>query len=544
MERAKTLQRWVISAFEFETPHLVIFKDWRLTALQMSFTFAVAAYVVIKSLLLWSVIQYEDVATGFNSWCFTSWQSAPATESPHCGRNSSFDLAPLNKVELGGIAAYNHSCPTVTGADIMRQVGTEAQVTVWSQKQRKTPGCEQADYHALDLNGKPCFESFFMNGIEDLPLFLIHTVSASSIGIKESLLSCKIIRDGKILGEASAGANNNGWAFTLRQLLEYAGDYSLDDFNEGNVVDVRPGTLIRLRHTGFILTLRFRYWNYKSWPEDYWDHRSFPWDWTPSEPQCSIEVELQPQAWGFIGADPDPEGSILRTVARVQFIGSGQFGELSWLLMVTALIEAFVLMGIASQVTLHVARCLYGEMFREVTETSYEKVVWQSEEDNGDDPGRQKSGSTFGRKRKSAFKAKHAGPAAGAKLAESRSDLNFSPSMLPADAVAIREVGLTRRTHLLLQHLAKTPAVARFEGELLLQSYLERRLLGLSDMEATNALGSSNAQGLIDAAEKALSIMEDHDGDDEAYALLQKLSKRWRLEEHGFLPETLKTAYL
>jgi hypothetical protein len=24
------------------------------------------------------------------------------------------------------------------------------------------------------------------------------------------------------------------------------------------VVDVRPGTLIRLRHTGFILTLRFR----------------------------------------------------------------------------------------------------------------------------------------------------------------------------------------------------------------------------------------------------------------------------------------------
>lgn len=527
--RAKTLGRWLISAFEFETPHLVIFKDWRLTALQMSFTFSVAAYVVIKSLLLWSVIQYEDVATGFNSWCFTSWQSAPATDSPHCGWNSSFDLAPLNRVELGGIAAYNHSCPTVTGADIMRQVGTEAQVTVWSQKQRKTLGCDGADYDALDLNGKPCFESFFMNGIEDLPLFLIHTVSASSIGIKASLLSCKIIRDGKILGEASAGANNNGWAFTLRQLLEYAGNYSLDDINEGNVVDVRPGTLIRLRHTGFILTLRFRYWNFKSWPEDYWDHRSFPWDWTPSEPQCSIEVELQPQAWGFTGADPDPEGSILKTVARIQFIGSGKFGELSWLLMVSALIEAFVLMGIASQVTLHVARCLYGEMFREVTETSYEKVVWQSEEENGDDPGLQKSGrSMFGRQRKSAFKAKHAGA------------LDLSPS-IPVDAVAIREVGLTRRTQLLLQHLA-APAVARFEGELLLQSYLERRLLGFTDFEATDALGSSNAQRLIDAAEKALSIMEDHD--DETYALLEKLSRRWRLEEHGFLPETLKTAYL
>lgn len=41
--------------------------------------------------------------------------------------------------------------------------------------------------------------------------------------------------------------------------MNYAGNYSLDDFNEGNVVDVRPGTSIRLRHTGFILTLRFRF---------------------------------------------------------------------------------------------------------------------------------------------------------------------------------------------------------------------------------------------------------------------------------------------
>jgi hypothetical protein len=36
----------------------------------------------------------------------------------------------------------------------------------------------------------------------------------------------------------------------------------------------------------------------------------------------------------------------LKTVARIQFIGSGKFGELSWLLMVSALIEAFVLMGV------------------------------------------------------------------------------------------------------------------------------------------------------------------------------------------------------
>ena len=65
--------------------------------------------------------------------------------------------------ELGGIAAYNHSCPTVTGADIMRQVGTEAQVTVWSQKQRKTLGCDGADYDALDL--RPGHETSAVGGI-------------------------------------------------------------------------------------------------------------------------------------------------------------------------------------------------------------------------------------------------------------------------------------------------------------------------------------------------------------------------------------------
>lgn len=53
--------------------------------------------------------------------------------------------------DLGGIAAYNHSCPSVTGADIMRQVGTEAQVTTWSQKRRTTSGCNGDDYSAVDV---------------------------------------------------------------------------------------------------------------------------------------------------------------------------------------------------------------------------------------------------------------------------------------------------------------------------------------------------------------------------------------------------------
>lgn len=34
--------------------------------------------------------------------------------------------------ELGGLEAFNHSCPSVTGAGIMRQVGAEAQITVWT----------------------------------------------------------------------------------------------------------------------------------------------------------------------------------------------------------------------------------------------------------------------------------------------------------------------------------------------------------------------------------------------------------------------------
>jgi len=53
--------------------------------------------------------------------------------------------------DLGGLAAYNHTCPNVMGADIMRQVGTEAQVTVWTQKRRSTPGCSGDDFAAVDV---------------------------------------------------------------------------------------------------------------------------------------------------------------------------------------------------------------------------------------------------------------------------------------------------------------------------------------------------------------------------------------------------------
>eukprot|EP00434_Breviolum_minutum_P017233 symbB.v1.2.015213.t1/scaffold1104.1/size137596/9 len=323
--------------------------------------------------------------------------------------------------------------------------------------------------------------------------------------------------------------------------MNYAGNYSLDDFNEGNVVDVRPGTSIRLRHTGFILTLRFRYWNYKSWPEDYWDYVSFPGNWQPSKPQCSIEVELQPQAWGFTGAEPDPEGSILKTVARIQFVGSGRFGEVSWLLIVSALIEAFVLMGIGD-VRFREKEKYLGPSHQPISAPS---ALFEAADDA---PGRAKSQrSAIGSKRKSAFKPKNQGA-----LQQSRSDLSVV-NQLPSVAVAIQETGVSQRnlahvsspciavrTKLLLRQVAQ-PQMTHFEGEGLLQRYLERRCLGCKDVEAVNAIGVQHTAALIEAAEKAMLMLDDHD---EAYEMLEKLSKRWRLEEYGFLPETLKTAYL
>ena len=46
-----------------------------------------------------------------------------------------------------------------------------------------------------------------------------------------------------------------------------------------------------------------------------------------------------------------------------------------------------------------------------VKSTAHGLMDFPVSQENGDDPGRQKSGSMFGRKRKSAFKAKHAGVA-------------------------------------------------------------------------------------------------------------------------------------
>eukprot|EP00971_Amphidinium_carterae_P177261 3515355-Amphidinium_carterae.1 len=116
-----------------------------------------------------------------------------------------------------------------------------------------------------------------------------------------------------------------------------------------------------------------------SWPDAYWDYETFPWDWRPSEPRCALEVELQRQAWGFLGADKDGNVSVLKSVARVQFLGSGQFGRPSSRLVVSTLVEAFVLVGIASSVTVRVAKLLYGDSFRECTETSFQIMSHERE---------------------------------------------------------------------------------------------------------------------------------------------------------------------
>eukprot|EP00439_Symbiodinium_sp_Y106_P042450 s2064_g5.t1 len=153
---------FAVSVFEFSTPYEVVFKDWRLTLLQAFFTFMVAVYVAVRSVLFWSIVNFDQVATGFNSWCYTSWTSPAVASSPHCGENPIFDLAPqehrlrlrvelrisLVAEQLGGIEAYNHTCPRVTGAEVMKQVGTEAQVKVWQQLRRNTPGCGPGDLGA------------------------------------------------------------------------------------------------------------------------------------------------------------------------------------------------------------------------------------------------------------------------------------------------------------------------------------------------------------------------------------------------------------
>jgi len=382
------------------------------------------------------------------------------------------------------------------------------------------------------VNGNRCFENYFMDGVEDLPLFLIHTVSASQTGIRRNLMECLIVR--KIgdppLAYTSVGENNNGWGFTLRELMQYAGNVTLDDFNEGNVVPVRPGTKIRYRHTGFILTLRFRYWNYQAWPEAYWDLPSFPWEWQPSEPRCAVEVELQPQAWGFVGAEPVTEGALLSTVARIQFVGSGRFGQLSSVLIISSLVEAVVLMGIASTVTLFVARFLYGEAFREVTETTFERFGHENHKDD-DSQGKTKRKSTFAKVDRRTGIRSAAGSVYNSEASASK-DIEIA-----AGSGAVP--GLSRATARLLQDLALNERLRTDPtDETLLQGYLRRRLSGESDATALKSLclqleTSKSAQigaRLSGIAEKCVSQIGANE-ENMAVSELLELAERWRDEK-------------
>eukprot|EP00439_Symbiodinium_sp_Y106_P048690 s2064_g6.t1 len=383
--------------------------------------------------------------------------------------------------------------------------------------------------------------------LQDLPLFLIHTVSASQTGIRRNLMECLIVR--KIgdppLAYTSVGENNNGWGFTLRELMQYAGNVTLDDFNEGNVVPVRPGTKtpvcnmtqIRYRHTGFILTLRFRYWNYQAWPEAYWDLPSFPWDallLPVMEAFDSIgvlfemyaHVELQPQAWGFVGAEPVTEGALLSTVARIQFVGSGRFGQLSSVLIISSLVEAVVLMGIASTVTLFVARFLYGEAFREVTETTFERFGHHENHKDDDSQGKTKRKSTFAKVDRRTGIRSAAGSASASKDIEIAAGSGAVPGLSRATARLLQDLALNER-------LRTDPT-----DETLLQGYLRRRLSGESDATALKSLclqleTSKSAQigaRLSGIAEKCVSQIGANE-ENMAVSELLELAERWRDEK-------------
>jgi len=396
-------------------PQTVRIRDWRLDALIATLRFGILIYIFVRALFFWTVISYEDIGGNYNSWTFEGWTTPEfdAATTKLCNGDSTYDFRPKNPMDTGGVYARNHSCPTYMGRQIFKTVGDEAQFTVWDQKVRTdnaVTGCgwdpkvgTPKSYHEKQspIDGEPCIQSHYVYGVEDVPLFVIHTASAPDSGFQVNNLPCNIVADkesGTIegargthekldLGVMDYGpTNGNGWMTNLRQLLQYAGAdnaRTLEDWNEGNNMEMEPGSKVRLRFTGFILNLRFKYWNYASLPSPEWGWRSFPFDWSPSQARCELRVELQKQAWGYTGAMTEPGGTVSRHVARIKMTGEGQFGTVSLILIISVFVEAVVLLSAASAVGVFLAKhCFYGRNYRELVEIVYDTIVDHDEDQN------------------------------------------------------------------------------------------------------------------------------------------------------------------
>ena len=353
----------------------------------------VVSYIVGRSLLFWTVVEYETAVPFYNAWPSTAWGSGiPSADEPLCNGHWKHDFRPADPWTTGGVYRMNHSCPPYFGGEVFQQPGDEIRVALESQHfHRRRPGCGNG--FPVDQVGAPnasaifdefysrCMTSHYVRNAEMLPLFLIHTVSAQDLQIKKRNLRCLIVSsDGaQVLGEMSdKSTNGKGWMFTLSELLSYAdGGVNIDSPNHGNNFSFFPPvgsdgnatpSTVALRFTGFILAMRFTYWNYA--PIDgqlgqYWGYEKFDLGWSPMEPRCEVRVELQEQAWGFAGALESADGDIVyRNFARVKFIASGSFGRVSTQRMVLTLVEAIVLLGAANTVVAFLAEKFFGYEFK------------------------------------------------------------------------------------------------------------------------------------------------------------------------------------
>merc|ERR1712232_1427731 len=97
------------------------------------------------------------------------------------------------------------------------------------------------------------------------------------------------------------------------------------------------------------------------------------WD-QPAEPRCTLRISVATQAWGFVGGLDEGDRVVYPNVARIKWVGVGNFGVFSPARLVANLVEAVVLGGIAVSVTTGVARFWLGASFQQATTNVY-KVV-------------------------------------------------------------------------------------------------------------------------------------------------------------------------
>jgi len=343
----------------YETAKKVRLYDCRLRAIQLGLVLAAIVYTLTTIIISNHHIRFESPSAFVNAWPgFAS--DVPVVGLSHFCHNESYEVFwrcydEDNWDESPGCQAVRNISnkfyvknPSCAQWDEKRDVSvTSNAVNVVTLRSVLKFECalEDANGRCLKKNYNiSSRQSFLLEGVDAFRFHFMHSCS-TSWGLSATDVATTIYNsDGKKVAFFAAGMPV-GPGIDLRQWVEWAG-FDLDTPNYQAAVTENP----LYRSSGAFVVIRMKYSNYRDYDSNH-------------EVRCEITPQVMPAQWGYSGVltdDHDPTKYVVENNSvMLHFLVGGTLGKFDFFLLVSAMVNGFVLFSIATVVVDRIAmHCL------------------------------------------------------------------------------------------------------------------------------------------------------------------------------------------